>query len=270
MPVGIPDAGTNRTFISTDFVNWPENLTDNVEIDFFAHTVSPFSANFIDGRNTFSLAQGQVIITVYPVMADPLVVPIFGFTNMGEGRVAGTSPDKIETSSCQENRTSLSMEYYVVGEITRGGQISVISKLDQLEKDVTIAMMKKNTSCVLDAVALALIINHDDHEEKIANVLTSSPVPRPYLRALFQNGRVAFIQDKGTPMQILLSSHNEMLSQLNDLREVVAESSALVTESSALVTESLVRNAELTSQIADLRGMVTDIFNFLKSGKPKK
>ena len=185
-----------RVFPSRDFrfrrkiyardceTRWPESMSssEEVEIDFFAHVL-------------FSTIDNIQVANPKPT---PYVQVFLFNTAQQKDSSAMKTPSK--EPSCQklspENPADADVEgvrLYAIGEVTTSRGKGVETKLDQLEKDCSIAMMLSGADDVSQAVGVAVLVSPTDKSGYIFQSIRSNERKYPLLRQIAELKRFMFV-----------------------------------------------------------------------------
>ena len=294
LPIGVPDAGVNRTFKMSTFAGkrpWPfygKGSPTTVEVDFWAHSPDlPVSVPY----ETF-LASSNATVTLFG-RDSSIPVPAASASSSVAARVSAAAIPSVSASPSPERESypddNLEIKNkYVLGEITMGGRSSVQQKLVQLEKDVCIAMAKSGYDrSPLDAVSLAIVVNHRDHGSFVSANLSNKHFATsvPHLATLFRHGRVAFVQYTRTPLQALVEGQAMLAEGQATLEATLAETQAALAGGQATLEATLAetqaalaegqatlvgRVDALATDMGDLKGMMYEILRRLPPEKGAK
>ncbi|RYY67851.1 hypothetical protein EON63_25410 [archaeon] len=162
---------------------WPPGVVREVEVDFFADAHMP--------NNDIAISHDGE--------RDGCKLTTLDGTNVLQFCAADQAPRGISASVKAGNAYSINA--HILGEITYGGIDSMLYKLEQLEKDCRIAMMKTNNGrcTVSQAVVLAAVVAPDDRSDVLKKRIMDDHYDFPCLRELLFKGRVLMVKDPHTP-----------------------------------------------------------------------
>ena len=154
---------------------WPESMSssDEVEIDFFAHVL---------------LSTIDNIQVAHPKPTPHVEVFLFNTAQQKDSSSMKTpSKEPRGQKLSPENPADADVEgvrLYAIGEVTTSRGKEVARKLDQLEKDCSIAMMLSRADDVSQAVGLAVLVSPTDKSAEIFQNIRSHERKYPLLRQI--------------------------------------------------------------------------------------
>jgi hypothetical protein len=247
VPIFEPVDGFNRKFEKNDLTPHPPSLPYPVEIDFFAHTTDISSLNLhLAGVLDYPLLRVTVHFPNMKMLSSTASSSTFPPRKLSPEKTQyppfPTSDVPGLSSVPLFSDPGIDYHKYVIGEFTSGGRKSLPYKAEQLEKDCSVSMWKRNTTDVLEAVAFALVACPYDTSESFFAAITRAKTPNLHL--LLTHNRVVFLQIKDDPASVL--------AKLEKQSEHVSEGLDEVKEQNKELNEKLEKQIEELKELKEL------------------
>ena len=191
-----------------------------IQIDYLAHTTPLTILQDVDDTAVAFIPHAKVFKSKSTVRAGAPSGPVEAAVQ----RLLSESPEKPDAEAPED---SSEFVQYVVGEITHGGERSIVQKLKQLEKDCTFLTSRAQPMVtrvanlrVLDVVAVAVVASPSISHVDVFNYVNSNRTPLPMLYELFSNGRLVCVRDERTVSVVIRDMQESIVLLTEEVRYI--------------------------------------------------
>lgn len=248
-----PFSGYNQSYQRKNygFGLWPmPKPTEDVEIDFVGHTRDV--KQFTESGTVITFGVEQVTLRLSDCTVPDTNPPLL---------TKFTSPTKGPSSPSQLHVDTRDCCKYILAEITAGGLKSVLKKVQQLERGLTLLVAKAThsigattPSTVLDVAVLAILVCMKPLWTDIVKEVTGRSAGfdlYPLLRTLYDAGRFAFLHDGNSLSTVVRVTEERLLGVSEDIDIVRGELTLLSSDVIRLATAVKGVESKLDALIAD-------------------
>ena len=235
-----------------------------IQIDYLAHTTPLTMLRDVDERAVADIPHVMVFKSRSMVPAAAPRAPVLAAVQ----RLLSESPEKPDDEAPDDIGEFVQ---YIVGEITHGGERSVGTKLNQLEKDCTFLTSRAQPQVtrvadlrVLDVVAVAVVASPSVKSEKVFNYVRSNRLSLPMLSELFSAGRLVCVKDERTTTVLLRDMKDSFALFVDEQREDRDRVAAELREERRIAAEDRDRLA------AELRVMFQSLASYTRDFAPMR